>query len=71
MLTKDRIFHVRSLMNISRSEFAKRIGCDYRSIYFWEKGLRHPSVARCRKIAELAAAAGLQDVGLDWLRPIE
>lgn len=68
-LTKDRILKLRKMLKLSRKDFGWLIEVNYKSVYYYEKGDRLPSIKTCRLIAKLAAAKGIKDIDVEWIRP--
>jgi len=57
----NRIFDIRSMLHVSQSTLAKRIGVSVSTISRWEKGIGEPSVDKIVSISRNL------DVSLDYL----
>ncbi len=67
--SKERIFKLRQRFKLTRAELAEKINVNYRTIYYWEKGIRKPSFKHTFALISLAKSFGINDITIDWLRP--
>ncbi len=67
--TEDRIIDLRKTIGLTRQQFADRLKCTYRSIYFYETAQRLPSFRTCYRMAKLAQEYGITYITVDWIRP--
>lgn len=67
MTIAEKIYKIRTDMNLSQKEFAEKIGTSQSAINYWENGKRQLRLAQLQKIADVLEIDLVELIGVDGI----